>query len=70
MKDRHLIGFAIDREGPDVLVNLRQGNKSVSLELRSRDANTIAATLAAASSSDDDTDFGFQTQGRLDVKER
>ena len=64
------MAVAIDREGPEVLLNLRQAGKMVALQITTRAAATLAASFMAATIGEEDADFGFEVYGILDVKEK
>jgi hypothetical protein len=69
LTDRHRIGVGIDREGREVLINLRQGGKAVSAGMSVSAVAAIAANLTVVCSTDDDAEMDFEVRGRLDVKE-
>lgn len=60
------LDFEVDREGPRVIVAVRNSDgRGVTLDVSRAAASTLAATLAAVSQSDDDTSTEFSLRGEL-----
>jgi hypothetical protein len=61
------IDISVDREGPRVLLALRSGGASATLDLHYRGAAALATTLRAASEADDEIDASLTVRGELSV---
>lgn len=65
------LDFNIDREGPRVILAVRdQSGKGVTIEVHKHAANALAASIVAATSSDDDTSNAFSLRGELTTTEK
>ena len=65
---KHWVGVGIDREGPNVLLAMRQAGRTMTVRFNLRGARTLAASMTAATVADDDTELGFRVAGDLETR--